>query len=515
MDVQENKEDEALSDYGSDFSPEEELLLNDLLLGIASPIQKDQAPAPRDIEDVELRDTHLPRQIRALRKAQFQWPANTDTQGMAEAEISSNSNTESIIGSAHISSYHSRQTSSEQSKPGTNITGSGDPDIRTPLERFRTKPKKPLSVTDLISPSWCEMQYWYSLTKHGRVRQTPAMRQGSAVHKTLEEQVHTTVVIDLTTREDAWALKFWNVIQGLRTLRETGMTRELEIWGVIDGQVVNGVIDELSYTCPDTEMEQKASSTVPREGKNTTLPGADQTQITTFFETTGDNEQGQTLSDYFRHLSENGPKEAADDSRKVYLTDVKTRGAASIPKGAAFRPTAMQLMIYHWLLSDLAANRVDPRIILNRYNLDGHAAFSDGLIAQICHLDDPFAGGSSLQTLLDNNSLHQLWLIMALEFHITMPAGARSMGNVLKAEYRHSGDGEILGVRTFLYEHDVVTKYVRDELRWWKGEREVQGVSVEEAYKCRMCEFADTCTWRKSKIEEATQAYRSRSRSII
>ena len=58
----------------------------------------------------------------------------------------------------------------------------GVPDLRSPLERFRTKPKKALSVTDLISPSWCELQYWYALTKCGKKRRTPAMRQGSKVH---------------------------------------------------------------------------------------------------------------------------------------------------------------------------------------------------------------------------------------------------------------------------------------------------------------------------------------------
>lgn len=395
------------------------------------------------------------------------------------------------------------------------MTGPKESDTRTPLQRFRTKPKKPLSVTDLISPSWCELQYWYSLTKHGRVKQTAAMRQGSAVHRILEEQVHTTVAVDLQTREDAWALRIWNIVQGLRTLRETGMTRELEIWGIIDGQVINGVIDELSYTCPNIEMEQKASRAALRGRKGAMVPDANQAPITKFFEADGDEQQSQTLSEFFRHLSRNEPEVKADESPKVYLTDVKTRGAASIPKGPAFRSTAMQLMIYHWLLSDLVANRVDPYVIFDRYNLDANAAFTDGFIAQVCRLDDPSAGTPSLQTILDNNSLRQLWSVMILELQITMPAGARSMGNVLKAEYRHSGDGEIVGVRTFLYEHDVVMDYVCDELRWWRGEREVQGVSVEEAFKCRMCEFADDCTWRKVKVEEATQAHRARSRSVV
>ena len=128
-------------------------------------------------------------------------------------------------------------------------------DKRSPLERFRRPPKKTLSVTDLISPAWCELQYLYTLSKHGKKKRTPAMKQGTAVHKALEDEVHTTVQVSTTKREDSWGLRIWNIIQGLRTLRDTGRTREFEVWGTVGGELVNGVIDELSYTCPDPAVK--------------------------------------------------------------------------------------------------------------------------------------------------------------------------------------------------------------------------------------------------------------------
>jgi exonuclease V len=91
------------------------------------------------------------------------------------------------------------------------------------------------------------------------------MKQGSKVHRVLEEQVHTIVPIQTETKEDRFGLKIWNTIQGLRTLRATGLTRELEIWGTIDGQLVNGVIDELSYTCPDPQLAESLETA--RTGK--------------------------------------------------------------------------------------------------------------------------------------------------------------------------------------------------------------------------------------------------------
>ena len=402
---------------------------------------------------------------------------------------------------------------------------SEQPDTRSPLERFRTKPQKALSVTDLVSPTWCELQYWYTLTKHGKKRRTPAMRQGSVVHKTLEEQVHRTVPVDTKTREDTWGLRLWNTIEGLKTLRETGMTRELEIWGVVDGLVVNGVIDELSYICPDRSLEEEAIAKItPHNGMQYT-PSPDQTSISSFFKQDGSASPFSTQRKSLRSLLKK--------TSRVYLADVKTRGGTSksIPKGASFRPALMQMMLYRRLLSDLATNKVDASILFNRYELDPSAHFSDGFIAQIGSLNETFYEAplepsqssqedldnsqDSIQILLEHNSLRQLWSFMIEEFSLTMPAGEDSIGDVLKIEYRAQDTGDVFGFKTFLYDKDVINDYLDDELRWWRGEREAVGVSIEEAFKCRTCEFAEGCSWRESKIEEATNAHRTRSRSII
>ena len=350
------------------------------------------------------------------------------------------------------------------------------------------------------------------------------MRQGSAVHKTLEEQVHHTVSVDVQTKEDAWGLRIWNVIQGLWTLRETGMTRELEVWGTVDGLVVNGIIDELSYTCPDRELEEAAGSGAGLDNKHV-LP-ADQSTISSFFPPAFAPKNGpDVLTD---------PKSLVKSTSRVYLTDVKTRGVNTVPRGAAFRPTLMQLMLYHRLVSDLATNQIDPAVIFDRYSLDPVKTFSDAFIAQFGNLNGAFEAAMSdpesshehplpspvgphdaVQLLLDHNSLSRLWARMIQEYRQTMAHGAASIGNVLKVEYRAQRDGSIMGVKTFLYDHKTIQSYLDDEIRWWRGEREVQGVCEEEAYKCGSCEFADECTWRKEKIEAATQRHRARVRSVV
>jgi exonuclease V len=383
------------------------------------------------------------------------------------------------------------------------------PDSRSPLERFRTQPKKSLSVTDLVSPAWCELQYWYALSRYGRKRRTPAMEKGSAVHKKLEDQTHTTVKVDIVTKEDAWGLRIWNTIQGLRTLRQTGQTRELEIWGTIDGLVVNGVIDELSYICPDKALEDSLQK-IPQVEE----PPQDQPKISGFLKPI----EGTSFTESFKN-------DRHYQSRKIYISDVKTRSVRSLPTEAAFRPTKMQLMLYHNLTLSLATNSVDFSILTSRYNLDSLKNFSDLFIAEVGSLNDdglydnaPAPNGSqesvaqwsqdSVATLLAHNCLSALWSLMITEFQITLPDGAESLGNILKAEYRSNSTGEIRGYKSFMMDETELKAYVDHQMLWWKGERKPQGVVIEEAFKCRSCEFADSCEWRIEKIQEAKEKAR-------
>ena len=340
------------------------------------------------------------------------------------------------------------------------------------------------------------------------------MKQGSAVHKVLEEQVHTTVPVKITKKEDSWGLRIWNVIQGLQTLRETGMTRELEIWGTVDGLVVNGVIDELSFICPDRELEHLA-----QKASTADLTAQGQATITDFLGPSGTLEgNGSNILNGLRSKSQK-------TEEKVYLTDVKTRGVKKLPQGSTFRPTLLQLMLYHRLLSDLATGQVDPTLIFDRFNLDLDTSFTDEFVAQIGSLNEGLNQTSqsssepstqdSLMLLLEHNSLRLLWSLMLAEFATTFPQGARSLGRVLKTEYRDPVHGEIMGVKTFLYDDKTVNDYLTDELRWWRGERAPQGVCIEEAFKCGSCEFAEECSWRKNKIEDAVLKMRERKRSSV
>ena len=353
-------------------------------------------------------------------------------------------------------------------------------------------------MSDLTAGAWCELQYEYTLTRlpGGKKTRTVAMREGSKLHKALEHEVHTTVQVEIATKEDAFGLKVWNIIQGLRTLRDTGLTRELEVWGLVDGNVVNGLIDFLSYQNPSPEFEEEWLSS---QGSQTGAEDNSQHKITKFFP------------------SDRPEQPQSKPLRKVYLTDVKTRGSKTLPKGAALRPTKVQLYLYHRLLSAMASDMVNYLQVFRRYGLDVDSPFSDAFLAQIGELhDDVFHDSSSILSsttapsqdsdthdLLKYRTLQELVPLLRDELRLTFPAGGDSLGSVVTVEYRLRGEeGERIGTNIIAVDPQVLDQYLGAYMQWWRGERAATGVEIEEAYKCSYCEFAEMCSWREEIDKE-------------
>ncbi|KAL7924468.1 deoxyribonuclease domain-containing protein [Trichoderma austrokoningii] len=404
-----------------------------------------------------------------------------------------------------------------QSPPPTELSDDGEPeskDDRSPLQRFRTFPKRPLTVTDLTAGAWCELQYWYTLTRlpGGRRTRTPAMKQGSKVHKKLEDEVHTTVSIEIVQKEDGFGLRLWNLVQGLRTLRDKGLTRELEVWGFVDGNLVNGVIDDISYDNPNPDFERELShqGSQPSEGQS-------------------------MISGYFPP-----PKSAShakNNDRKIFLADVKTRGTLSPVSPAIIRPAKIQLLLYHRFLSVMADDQLDFFKIFSRYGLDANVHFSDTFMSQIGELHDEIffdsptssaeefrevprtaSQGSETQDsstsgapdLLKYGTLRELLTLVKHEIGLTFPRGADSLGHILCVKYVYREDGRELNAHDFPVSPQTLDTYLAGDMSWWRGDRKPKGVAIEEAFKCSTCEFAAGCSWRRGMDQERVKRTQER-----
>jgi exonuclease V len=645
MSCQEINED---SDYGSDFTPDEEDLLNNLLnkavaeyatadadatsfstTWISTPTPVEQITAPKSPELADL-ESLQPAALKALvadiedepsvrlpkvlgrekprstwRQSQpppgqaVRWGANASARGRTNP-LARNSNKNSPFGMLFVFTsplvdphlfyglvpLHSTRIELTTSSPKRLVENSSstegrererernavreaewiqqDPtaaalDTRTPVERYRQAPNKAFSVTDLVSPAWCELQYWLTLTKHGRKKPTAAMKKGSSMHKTLEDEIYTTVPVEVTTKEDAWGLRIWNVIQGLRMLRDYGITRELEVWGVVDGEFVNGVIDELSYECPNSELEATAAGYYADVVASRAALPEYQMSLSDYLLSSSQggmklSDLGQNEVEEMGHIEPDLPPEVYN-LRRIYLTDVKTKGNRSLPtvKSTGFRPTLLQLQLYYHMLNQMiTSDDVTIDLLATRYDFDAQKPFTSAFVSEVGGLNDQFfdalssqeseqnegpsnASEDSTSLLLTHNNLSHLWSLMIQQLRLTflpeqssntqsiapsIPSVSQPellesyptlLSPVLTARYLSSAANEdpgrqLIGSRSFLFDPTSLTSYLSDQMTWWRGERDPRGVDIMDAWKCRMCDFRDECSWR----EEREMAYARR-----
>ncbi|KAI0275271.1 exonuclease V [Gloeopeniophorella convolvens] len=283
------------------------------------------------------------------------------------------------------------------------------PDTRSPFEEYRRRGT--LSVTDLVGPSWCEVQFDYGL-RQGRNRvvadrpetfvsskgkviavqkkvaeeNEKIMDRGRSVHKELEREVHPEeVVVDIQTREEFWALRFVNMLSCLESLRELGFSREMPVFGTVQDQVVIGVIDEISLQkLPEPEVAQNSQNKrapmsapgTPRKPKKQREPSSpsQQSQITTFF---GSPPKPSRKSKSHKRTS--GPQ---PPTHELHLLDTKTRRSSTLPSDDDALASRMQLMLYRHLLSALLSPAFPFDAFWSTVQADPHAQLSHAFLLQ-------------------------------------------------------------------------------------------------------------------------------------
>ncbi|OBZ79642.1 putative exonuclease V, mitochondrial [Grifola frondosa] len=219
---------------------------------------------------------------------------------------------------------------------------------RSPFERFR-RWKGTLSVSDLVGPSWCEVQFDYegktiAVVKAVAVVNDETTTRGKSVHKILEREIHPeTMPVDITTPEERWAIRIVNMLSCLQALMEVGCCREIPVFGIIHDQV-----SRVSLTSfPNKRaISTTASSTPskPKSKRSRRTPSPSQPQITSFFPSTPGRSHTPPL--------QNLPLESIPHYR-LHLSDTKTRRSKSLPSDEDTLQARLQLMLYHRLLSNL------------------------------------------------------------------------------------------------------------------------------------------------------------------
>ncbi|KDQ63099.1 hypothetical protein JAAARDRAFT_75646 [Jaapia argillacea MUCL 33604] len=380
----------------------------------------------------------------------------------------------------------------------------------SPFERFRAW-RHALSVSDLTGPAWCEVQFDYGLRQkrfkkledrptsfvsaQGRQisvdkkvaqQNDKVLQRGQSVHKQLEQQIRPVeVTVPTKTEEERWALRLVNMLSCLGCLLTLGVCREMPVFGVLHGQLVTGIIDEI-HRKPRRTVEDKsvqtdgkgkkrapASPRKPKLGKKARRTpesdsGADvesQAQITSFFSnstlvnpSTNTQPSIPPSAEPINATIQSGPSSNLDlvlsmpppskPNFTLVLLDTKTRRSPGLPSHDDTLPSRLQLMLYHSLLSPLISASFDFSIFWASLGLDSKAPFSERFIQKaMLILPGAGAGGeSSVPRCLDQ--LVVLWVEFVKMLNVDGVDPRLTLVYRTQAQFKHAGKGGQRGRET-------------------------------------------------------------------
>lgn len=324
----------------------------------------------------------------------------------------------------------------------------------SPFERFRAR-KGHLSVTDLVSPAWCESQFQYSLEKGGRKRRTKAMTAGTKIHSNLEQELSTLVPfqLDEEVQEEIFGLRLVNILCGLLGLEHATITRELPVLGYVDKVLVYGVIDQIRYA------EIELISDTSQATLDSYLVGSSRTK------------------------------------RQAIISDTKTRVHYSMPSTGQEDQAKHQLMLYWRLLHDMGTFDIAGYLLF--MSLDGERAFSDSFLAQVVNTVEVYGEEITVEAL-DANCINGVWRLLVPR----LASLTQHLSEECRIQYIHQSTSKPIIEKSFFFDATWLQQRTNKALEWWIGRREADGVPIEEAYKCRLCEMEPGCSFRLGKIEE-------------
>ncbi len=113
------------------------------------------------------------------------------------------------------------------------------------------------------------MEYNY---RYGR-KITAQIKEGRAIHEELENETNVPIILQPRNYPDALYRDLYRSYMALLSLKENGRTREVSIYGSINGYTVVGKIDELQSKDGEItilEDKTKQSDTIPSESQSLT-----------------------------------------------------------------------------------------------------------------------------------------------------------------------------------------------------------------------------------------------------
>lgn len=100
-------------------------------------------------------------------------------------------------------------------------------------------------VSHFVSQTWCEQQMEYGFSRPHEVVEAAHMAKGSDLHLARELDTENYVDVAIESNEDIFAIKVINLLQHLTKLPAAEKCREVPIFGWVGKLFLMGKIDEL------------------------------------------------------------------------------------------------------------------------------------------------------------------------------------------------------------------------------------------------------------------------------
>lgn len=291
-----------------------------------------------------------------------------------------------------------------------------------------------VGVTRITAHEWCQQQAVY-LEKHlregGEEMRTEAMVNGEKRHKELELEVVQREPVQVQTKEDAWAINLLNLVLGLEQLRRERKTRELLVFGVVQGQPIIGIIDELFLEGKEVRIRDhktRQRPTIPGEAQKRTA----KLQLMCYC---------TLLHGVFHYFHEGDEGQDAEKTKPVF--DV----------GEIVRLTGIQ-----------------SKLPLSTQVRQYASSSSIVPLKNVKNLADVFHGMRQYGQTLHFNVGTQLYL-----------------------RYEWQENLQLLGEEQFEHDKDWMAHQLSRHLPVLRGRQPPQVVPPQEGWKCQYCQFSDVC----------------------
>ncbi|CAE6395523.1 unnamed protein product [Rhizoctonia solani] len=381
------------------------------------------------------------------------------------------------------------------------------PEMASLYSRFRAS-RNSLSVSDLVGPVWCEVQFDYGLrgkrylppslrpkvveTRSGKkipvqqevaIKNDRVLKKGTAVHKKLEREIRPIEVeITPNTREDTWGL---NASFSPSFLQESaalvlsnGLGPEAEnavclddlenVWNTTVSELVRAVdpgvhdsmvsnVLKLVYRRRGTSKKRSAyageSTQEPRRASSPETQCNEQTQSKKGRAESEDVELQRAIHESLRHSERTIEFTLQDETTEVM--------------GRQRQDESQELMQETGSPVRVPGGWISPEDDMQRAIDESKKSYHKQTGGEVVPLSPPSLA--------------------------------------LDAKRKREDHKGVIGVVEFEHDGALLDTHLSSVLDFWHDRRAPRGVDLEDTGRCRYCEFSEGCEWLEAKAKEIAQ----------